>query len=51
VPLAPGASVRFDLAIEHHHGDAITAERSRIESLAVRSPQIHASPKPGWSAT
>jgi len=50
VPLAPGASVRFDLAIERHHGDAIAAERSRIESLAVRSLQVHASPKPGWSA-
>jgi hypothetical protein len=51
VPLAPGGSVRFDLAIEHHHGDGIAAERRRIESLAVRSPQMHASPKPGWSAT
>ena len=51
VPLAPGASVRFDLAIEHHHGDAIATERARIESLAVRSPQVHSSPKPGWSAT
>jgi galactose mutarotase-like enzyme len=51
VPLAPGGSVRFDLAIEHHHGDGIAAERRRIESLAVRSPEIHTSPKLGWSAT
>ncbi|MGB8854556.1 MAG: aldose 1-epimerase family protein [Pirellulales bacterium] len=50
VQLAAGASVRFDMAIEHHHGDAIATERARIESLAVRSPQIHSSPKPGWSA-
>jgi hypothetical protein len=49
VPLAPGAGVRFDLAIERHHGDAIATERARIESLGVRSPQIHASPQPGWS--
>ncbi|NBX29589.1 DUF4432 family protein [bacterium] len=49
VPLAPGGSVRFDVAIEHHHGDAIAAERSRIETLGGRAPQIHAGPKPGWS--
>lgn len=50
VPLAPGARVRFELAIEHHHGTAIAAERARIDALAGRSPQIHANPKSGWSA-
>ena len=50
VPLAPGASIRFDLAIEHLHGEAIAAERGRIAALAGAPPKVHASPKPGWSA-
>ena len=50
VPLSPGASVRFDLAIESLVGDAVTAERRRIESLVTGGPRIHAAPRPGWSA-
>lgn len=49
VPLAPGASVRFDLAIEHLAGAAIEAERRRIMGVAAKSPTIHARPKSGWS--
>jgi hypothetical protein len=51
VPLAPGASVRFDLAIEHFAGAEIAAERARIEGLAGGQPIIHAAPRVGWSAT
>jgi len=32
-------------------GDAVTAERRRIESLAAgREPLVHRSPRAGWSA-
>jgi hypothetical protein len=47
VPLSPGASVRFDLAIEHVAGAAIEAERRRIGG--VSKPLIHPQPRPGWS--
>jgi hypothetical protein len=47
VPLAPGASIRFDLAIEHVAGAAIEAERRRIGG--VSEPLIHPQPRPGWS--
>ena len=51
VPLAPGASVTFDLALELLVGDAVTAERRRIESLtAGREPLFHDGPRTGWSA-
>lgn len=50
VPLAPGASVRFDLALEALAGDAVAAERRRIEALVTGSPRIHAAPRPGWNA-
>lgn len=50
VPLAPGESVRFDLAIEHHRESDVAAERSRIESCRANPPRIHHEPKPGWSA-
>ena len=50
VTLAPNASLRFDLAIEHLIGPAVEAERSRLASLAaVSRPQIHEKPRPGWS--
>ncbi len=51
VPLAPGASVRFDLALEHLTGQAVDAARSRIAATAAAgAPRIHPQPKPGWSA-
>jgi hypothetical protein len=50
VPLAPNASVRFDLAIEHVTGSAVEATRSRLAAVsAVAAPKVHAQPKPGWS--
>ena len=51
VPLAPGASVRFDLAIELLDEKQIAAARSAAAALAGGTPAtIHAQPKPGWSA-
>ena len=50
VTLAPGASVRFELAIESFAGDAVAAERRRIESLVTGGPRVHATPRAGWSA-
>ena len=47
VPLAPHASVEFDLAIEHLAGEEIAAARSR--SAAVKPPVVHAQPRRGWS--
>jgi hypothetical protein len=50
VPLAPNASVRFDLAIEHLTGTAVDATRSRLAALsAVAPPKVHSQPKQGWS--
>jgi hypothetical protein len=49
VPLAPGAAVRFDLAIEHVTGRHIESARTRIAALAGAKPLIHVGPKPGWS--
>jgi len=49
VPLAAGASIRFDLAIEHVAGAAIDAERQRL--AMVSEPLIHPRPRPGWSRT
>jgi galactose mutarotase-like enzyme len=49
VPLAPAASVRFDLAIEHLSGAAIDAERHRIATLAGSGPVVHQQPRSGWS--
>ena len=49
VPLDPGQSVRFDLAIEHFVAGAIDAERRRITGAVAPVPVIHAQPKPGWS--
>jgi hypothetical protein len=50
VPLAPNASVRFDLAIEHVTGAAVEATRSRLAAVsAVAAPKVHAQPKPDWS--
>jgi hypothetical protein len=51
VPLAPGASVRFDLAIELLDEKQIAAARSTAVALAGGTPAtIHPRPKPGWSA-
>ncbi|MEX0669320.1 MAG: aldose 1-epimerase family protein [Pirellulales bacterium] len=47
VPLASGATIRFDLAIEHFSGAAIDVERQRI--AVVGKPVIHPQPKSGWS--
>ena len=50
VPLAPNASVRFDLAIEHLTGPAVEATRSRLAKVAaIAPPSMHAQPRPGWS--
>ncbi|MFM9195512.1 MAG: aldose 1-epimerase family protein [Planctomycetia bacterium] len=50
VPLAPNASVRFDLAIEHLTGSAVEATRSRLAALGSVSPaKVHPQPRPGWS--
>ncbi len=51
VPLAPGQSVRFELALEHLTGERLAASRAAIASLASGPPpQIHAQPRQGWSA-
>jgi hypothetical protein len=50
VPLAPNASVRFDLAIEHITGPAVEATRARLAALsAAAPPTVHPHPRPGWS--
>ncbi|MGI9177290.1 MAG: aldose 1-epimerase family protein [Pirellulales bacterium] len=49
VPLVPGASIRFDLAIEHFAGTAIDAERQRIAAMTGGGPVVHAQPRAGWS--
>jgi len=49
VPLDPGASVRFDLAIEHFAAAAIDAERRRATGAVAPVPAIHPQPKAGWS--
>jgi hypothetical protein len=50
VPLAPGGSVRFDLALEHLNATEIDAARARLGAVAAAAqPVIHAHPKPGWS--
>jgi hypothetical protein len=49
VPVAPGETVRFDLAIEHLSASAIDAERRRITGPVAPVPAIHAQPKAGWS--
>jgi hypothetical protein len=50
VPLAPNASVRFDLAIEHLTGPAVEATRSRLAALSAGvSTNVHPQPRPGWS--
>ena len=50
VPLAPNASVRFDLAVEHLTGAAVESTRSRLAAVsAVAAPKVHSQPKPGWS--
>ncbi len=50
VPLDPGGSVSFDLALDMLTGDAIAVERRRIESLVSASSRIYATPRSGWSA-
>jgi len=53
VSLEPGASVTFELALEHFAGEqAVAAKKTVIGSLAAASPpQIHARPRPEWSAS
>jgi hypothetical protein len=50
VPLEPGESVRFDLALEHLAGERLAAARAAITALAAAPPTIHAQPRSGWSA-
>jgi hypothetical protein len=50
VPLGPGESVRFDLALEHLGGERLTAARAAIATLAAAPPTVHTQPRPGWSA-
>jgi hypothetical protein len=45
VPLAPHASISFDLALEVLSGDQVRTAR---ECIATQ-PQVHPQPKPGWS--
>jgi hypothetical protein len=49
VSLAPNASIRFDLAIEHLAGTALTAARADLAARAERPPVIQRQPKAGWS--
>ena len=46
VALAPNQTVRFDLAIEHLSGPALTATRDRLASGPA--PRIHPRPHPDW---
>jgi hypothetical protein len=50
VPLAPGESVRFELALEHLAGERLAAARAAIAALAAAPPTIHAQPRRDWSA-
>jgi hypothetical protein len=50
VPLAPGASVSFDLALELVSGDQLADLRRTIETLAAAEPPVvHLKPRSGWS--
>jgi hypothetical protein len=49
VPLAPGASVSFDLAIDVIAGDRLAAVRSSINTLAAADPRVYDKPRAGWS--
>lgn len=49
VALAPHAGIRFDLALAHHAGAAVAAERQRIAAAGKSSPLLEAAPRPGWS--
>jgi hypothetical protein len=50
VALEPGASVRFDLALEHLAGGEVESARRRIAAAATQSgPRMHARPRPDWS--
>lgn len=50
VPLGPGQSVRFELALEHLAGERLAAARGALAALAASPPTIHTLPRPGWSA-
>ena len=47
VPLAPHASVSFDLAIEHLADKEISVARDQL--LKPAGPVVHTAPRPGWS--
>lgn len=49
VPLEPGQSVRFDLALEHLAGERLAAARAAIAALAAAPPKVHAGPRSDWS--
>jgi hypothetical protein len=49
VPLAPQASVTFDLAIEYLTGESVAAARRRLAPWAAAAPRIDAGPRRGWS--
>lgn len=49
VTLAPHGGITFDLALEHHAGAAVAAERQRIAAAGRASPLLEAAPRPDWS--
>lgn len=49
VAIAPHAGITFDLALEHHSGAAVAAERQRIAAAGKASPLLESAPRPGWS--
>ena len=51
VALEPGEQVRFNLELEYFSGESLAAAREAIGTLAAASPpEIHARPRPEWSA-
>jgi hypothetical protein len=50
VPLEPGESAAFDLALEHLSGGRLTAVRDELAALTTKPGLMHAAPKRGWSA-
>jgi hypothetical protein len=50
VPLEPGQSVRFELALELLAGERLAAARAAVAALAASGPPlVHARPRGGWS--
>jgi hypothetical protein len=49
VSLAPGQSVRFELALEHLAGERLAEKRAALAALATAPATVHTQPRPGWS--